>query len=93
MKKFVFLSLAFLLIACAVNLKSERLLSVNNLLRMNSNQINGIKSISIEDNSGFKYLKNDVKTSVFKTVSISTTTQSIGAEDEEKIRKVILDYQ
>lgn len=93
MKKFIFLSLTFTILSCSVNLASKRLLSISNLLKMNKQQINGIKSISIENDLGFKYVKSDIKTKVFTSVSSTTATQNISDQDEEKLREVIEKYR
>ncbi|MHA6696481.1 hypothetical protein [Chryseobacterium sp. A321] len=93
MKKFIAISLLSLLAMCTVSTKSDRLLSVSNLLKMNSEQIDGLKSISIEEHNGFKYLKNEVKTKVFNSVSSTSNSSSLNQEDEQKIVELLKKYK
>jgi len=93
MKKFVFLSIFVLFIACSFSFKTDNPLSISNLIAMNKKQIKGVKSISIEDEKGFKYLKNSIKIKVFKEVSYVKNSHEINQEDMDKINAVIKKYK
>jgi len=60
---------------------------------MNAKQFKAVKDMSVEDASGFKYVKNTVKTTVFNTHVSTTTTKTVEPEELIKIREVISMYK
>ncbi|MFL9836208.1 hypothetical protein ABS768_01780 [Flavobacterium sp. ST-75] len=59
---------------------------------MNEDEFRELSSVSVEDETGFKYVKTTLGENKFKQVTTTTKNQVITKEDEEKIKAILKKY-
>jgi len=92
MKKSV-VSILMILITCTMyNCVSKNSLGAYTLMRLNEREFEEIKSISIEDDYGFRFMKTELKENKFNEIITSTETHVISDEEYKKVRAILKKY-
>ena len=93
-KKILQPTLLFLLLILSSFTNIQKKFELHNVIgKLNKEQIEEIKKISVKDEKGFKFVKKQKSKSSFTTFVTTTSHQKISKSDEKKIQDIIDKYK
>lgn len=83
----------FLIFVGLIGCNSLRLGSLLNINQLNDRQIVEIKEVTIIDQKGVKFLKDDFQKGSYNSISVVLTKHRVTNEDYRKIKQIIQKYK